>query len=96
MTFILTEKQWTLLKLTNTIEKTKQHFYNEDKNKQVNSQIRIHREHLKNITKIEKYKKLKYRLSKNKQTTNKDKTIKYTRRLRYITLIKLNNIWIPL
>ena len=29
---------------------------NEDKNKQMRSQIKIHNEHLKNINKIEKYK----------------------------------------
>ena len=29
----------------------------EDKNKQIHSQIKIHNEHLNNITKIEKYKK---------------------------------------
>ena len=29
----------------------------EDKNKQIHSQIKIHNEHLKNINKIEKYKK---------------------------------------
>ena len=56
------------------------------KNKQVQSQIKIHLkiitkilimiEHKTdmNITKIEKYKKnLKYKVSKNKHTTNKDK-----------------------
>ena len=44
--------------------KTEQYFYNEDKkNKQVYSQIKIH---LKNITKIDKYKELKYKVSKNK------------------------------
>ena len=41
---------------TNT-KRTEQHFYNEDKSKQVHSQIKIHNEHLKNITKIVKYKK---------------------------------------
>ena len=30
---------------------------NEDKNKQIHKQIKIHNEHLKNITKIDKYKK---------------------------------------
>ena len=47
-----------------------------------------------NINKIEKYKKLKYKVSKNKQTTDEDKkTNKYTRRLRYIwkTILKLKN-----
>ena len=42
---------------THTKEKTEQHFYNEDKSKQVHSQIKVHPEHLKNITKIETYKK---------------------------------------
>ena len=31
-------------------------------------------EHLKNITKIGKYKKLNYKVSKNKHTTNEDKS----------------------
>ena len=56
------------------------------KNKQVQSQIKIHLKNITkiliviehktdmNITKIEKYKKnLKYKVSKNKHTTNKDK-----------------------
>ena len=34
------------------------HITDEDKNKQIHLQIKIHNEHLKNITKIEKYKKL--------------------------------------
>ena len=34
------------------------HTTDEDKNKQIHLQIKIHNEHLKNITKIEKYKKL--------------------------------------
>ena len=38
-------------------KKTVQQFHNEDKNKQVHLQIKIHSEHLKNITKIGKYKK---------------------------------------
>ena len=37
---------------------TELRFCNEDKNKQVQSQIKIHHEHLKNITKIEKYRKI--------------------------------------
>ena len=40
--------------LPNKYKKTEQHFYNEDRNKQVHSQIKMH---LKNITKIEKYRK---------------------------------------
>ena len=40
------------------MKKTEQHFYNEDKNKQVHSQIKIHYEKMKNINKTEKYKKL--------------------------------------
>ena len=34
------------------------HTTDEDMNKQIHSQIKIHNEHLKNINKIEKYKKL--------------------------------------
>ena len=34
------------------------HTTDEDKNKQIHLQIKIHNEHLKNINKIEKYKKL--------------------------------------
>ena len=40
--------------LPNNYKKTEQHFYNEDKSKQVHSQIKIH---FKNINKIEKYEK---------------------------------------
>ena len=58
LAFILIINWWALPKLTNTIKKTDQNFYNEDKNKQVHSQIKIHHEHLKNINKIEKYKKM--------------------------------------
>ena len=77
-------------------KRTGQHFYNEDKNKQLHSQIKIHNEHLKNITNIGNYKKLNYKVSKNNIQPMKTKTIKYTRRLRYITstwrtLIKLKN-----
>ena len=43
-------------------KKTEQQFYNEGKNKKVHWQSKTH---LKNITKIEKYKKLKYKVSKN-------------------------------
>ena len=57
LTFTLTENQWPLLKLTNTIKKTEQHSYTKDKNKQVYSQIKKHNEQLKSITKISKYKK---------------------------------------
>ena len=49
---------------------SEQHFYNKDKNKQLRSQIKIH---WKNTTKIEKYKKLKYKVSKNKHTADEDK-----------------------
>ena len=34
-----------------------EHTINEDKNKQIHSQNKIHKEHLKNITKIDEYKK---------------------------------------
>ena len=40
--------------LPSKYKKTEQHFYKEDKNKQVHSQIKMH---LKRIAKIEKYKK---------------------------------------
>ena len=55
-------------------KKTEHHFYNKDKDKQVHSQIKMH---LKNITKIEKIQKnLKYKVSKNEHTTDKDKKTK--------------------
>ena len=54
-------------------KRTGQHFYNEDKNKQLHSQIKIHNEHLKSITKIDEYKKLNYKVSNNKHTTDEDK-----------------------
>ena len=37
----------------NKKKKNEQHFYNENENKQAHSQINIHHEHLRNITKIE-------------------------------------------
>ena len=40
-------------KVSKNIHKT-----DKDKNKQIHSQIKTHNKHLKNITKIEKYKKL--------------------------------------
>ena len=55
---------------TYKVSKNEQHLFDEDKNEQVHLQIKIH---LKNITKIEKYKKLKYKVSKNKHTTDEDK-----------------------
>ena len=70
LTFILTENQWTLLKLTNTIKKLNSTSTTKTKNKQVYSQIKIH---LNNITKIRKYKKPNYKVSKNKHTTDEDK-----------------------
>ena len=53
-------------------KKTEQQFYIEEKNKQVHLQIKMH---LKNIIKIEKYKKTwsTKKVSKNKHTTDKDK-----------------------
>ena len=62
-----------ITKINKYNKKTEQYFYNEDKYKQVHSQIKVHNEHLKNITKIGKYKKLNYKVSKNKHTTNEDK-----------------------
>ena len=86
-------------------KKTEQHFHSKSKNKQVHWQIKIHYERLKNVTKIEKDKKEKKKNTKKIWSTKyqrintqpiKTKTIKYTRRLRYITstwitLIKLAN-----
>ena len=40
------------------VSKNNEHTTNEDKKKHIHSQIKIHNEHLKNITKIDKYKKL--------------------------------------
>ena len=65
-----------ITKINNCNKKTEQYFYNKDKNKQVHSQIKIHNEHLKNITKLGKYKKLNYKVSKNKHTTDEDKSNK--------------------
>ena len=46
------------LQLTTTIMVSKnEHTTNEDKSKQINSQIKIHKEHLKNIIEIDKYKR---------------------------------------
>ena len=42
----------------NYIVSKNKHTTDEDKNNQIHSQIKIHNEHLKNINKIEKYKKL--------------------------------------
>ena len=50
---------------------SEQHFHNEDKNKQVHSQIKIH---WKNILKLKDTKKPKYKVSKNKHTTDEDKS----------------------
>ena len=70
LSFILTENQWTLLKLTNTIKNLTALLQQRQKNKRAQSQIKIH---LKNTTKIGKYKKLNYKVSKNNHTTNEDK-----------------------
>ena len=60
-----------ITKINKDSKKTEQHFYKQDKkNKYVYSKIKIH---LKNITKIGKYKKLNYKVSKNKHTTDEDK-----------------------
>ena len=50
--------------------KTNRYTTRENKNKQVQSQIKIHDEHLKNITKIGKYKKA---VSNNGHRTDEDK-----------------------
>ena len=46
-----------ITKLNKYNKKTEQHFYNEDKNKQVHSQIKINHVHLKDISKIGKIQK---------------------------------------
>ena len=46
-----------ITKINKYNKKAEQQFYNEDKNKQVHSQIKIHHVHLKNITKIGKIQK---------------------------------------
>ena len=56
----------TITKISKYNKKTEQHFYNEDKNKQVHSQIKIHKEHLKNTNKIEKYKKTEHDGTQNR------------------------------
>ena len=53
------------------------HTTDEDKNKQIHSQIKIHNEHLKNINKIEKYKKLN--MTEHKTDINIPKIDKYTK-----------------
>ena len=58
--------------LPNKYKKTEQHFYNEDKNNQIHPQIKIH---LKNISKIGKYKKLN--MTEHKTDMNLTKIEKY-------------------
>ena len=51
-------KQNDMLAINSNYKVSKnEHTSNEDKNKQMHLQIKIHNEHLKNITKIDKYKK---------------------------------------
>ena len=50
-------KQSDMVTINNNYKVSKnEHTTNEDKKKQINQQIKIHNEHLKNITKINKYK----------------------------------------
>ena len=51
------------------------HTTDEDKNKQIHSQIKIHNEHLKNIIKINRYKKLT--MTEHKTDMNMTKIEKY-------------------
>ena len=51
---------------------------NDDKNKQIHSQIKIHNEHLKNINKMEKYKKLN--MTEHQTDINITKFDKYKRK----------------
>ena len=51
-------KQNDMAAINNNYKVSKnEHTINENKNKQINLQIEIHNEYLKNITKIDKYKK---------------------------------------
>ena len=51
-------KQNDMTAINNNCKVTKnEHTTNEDKNKQTHMQIKIHNKHLKNIIKIDKYKK---------------------------------------
>ena len=69
-----TEKLTNTKKLNYKISKNK-HTTDEDKNNQIHSQIKIHNEHLKNINKIEKYKKLD--MTEHKTDMNITKIDKY-------------------
>ena len=55
-----------ITKISKYNKKIEQHFYNEDTNNQVHSKFNINNEHMKNINKIEKYKKLN--MAEHKQT----------------------------
>ena len=54
-----------------TITTKYKHTTDNDKNKQIHSQIKIHNEHLKNINKIEKYKKLNMKKQKTEMNITK-------------------------
>ena len=58
-----------------TITTKYKHTTDNNKNKQIHSQIKIHNEHLKNINKTEKYKKLN--MTKHKTDMNITKIDKY-------------------
>ena len=55
--FCLTKNQSDYSMVLNYEVSKNEHITNEDKNKQIHSQIKIHNKHLKNITRIDKYKK---------------------------------------
>ena len=56
-------KQNDMVAINNSYKVSKnEHETNEDKNKQIHSQIKIQNEHLKNITKTDKYKKTEQHL----------------------------------
>ena len=64
-----TTKQNAMIAINNNYKVSKNvHTTNEDKNKQIHSQIKIHNKHLRNITIIDKYKKL------NRTSTSEHKT----------------------
>ena len=58
METLQSSKQNGMVIINNNYKVSKNEYkINEDKSKQIHSQIKMHNEHLKNITKIDKYKK---------------------------------------
>ena len=74
LTFILTDNQLKLLKLTNTIKKTEQHFYSKTKTNKYTGRLRYIMNTWRTLLKFKNTKKtLKYKVTMNKQKTDKDK-----------------------